>query len=893
MKRFQAAVLLILFGGSILSYLWYGRFHYHHRWWITATYLAAGAAVLFAFRIFPQRSRWGLSPMFPAGVGRVFGLPTLAGTVLIVTAGWFADGSVEAVGKTWGELPQYLLWAALQQFLLHHFLRRLSEVVLVGSQAEGFRRSVGGALLAACQFAVFHLPHPVLAPLTLAAALFWCLAFGRTPSLAAATLSHFLLAGTLLVTGQGRVLDSFGVGKPGFRYEGYGHGVQVAAGYGPHGEALIVTLPGPDRKTPSLVQVFSPDGRRQAAWTAFPEFGYSARMAVGELGYGPGDELAIVPGPGSGNPALVRIFTLEGRRLAEFPVGALSSGYGAYVSVVCGGLLLGAGPAPGAAPFVVWTDAAGKTLRQWDLSGRVDFVSGIKAWALPGKCPPDGLVVGGSEVSVNAAEFAVISNGETVRVPAYPATYGINLASLAAGEGEAAVAVAPGPLRGYPRWVRIFGLRGGKWEMLDDFVVAGPEPGAGLNLAALDLERDGTPELVVGEGSAFGFPPRVRVVDRFRQVLWEWDARGVRGGVARTDTDGHGRTRTWTDMDGHGRTRTDTDGRKRHAWTDSLESPLTDLAPFRGLELRIEAGGARGAQTVGHHLSGCPLEVGFQRQPVPALGSHALAGRTQRQQTFEPGGKLPGFVKILALEVDNQQQQSDGNPEDLDEPEEVGELGDHLVVHLHGNGQRACRMGQGEDPADQRSQEASLSPITEQCPSQQESDQTPGDEEDDHRSGHRDVIRRLRSQPLRPLQEAHQGLMSEPAKDGTADQVGPAPGRTKAPVHEVKSAVQQTPGHRDVQKVQQEVNPALQRNPRLLKKEDSHAHSLDQPGAGECQRETCSPAVIQQQVEKREAQVAQSNGHQVGSFHGRSPRKRSARLHGQGPGALSSPGQSI
>jgi hypothetical protein len=131
-------------------------------------------------------------------------------------------------------------------------------------------------------------------------------------------------------------------------------------------------------------------------------------------------------------------------------------------------------------------------------------------------------VVTGSEVSVNPAEFVVVSDRETVAVPAFPATYGLNLVPL---EGkEVAVAVSPGPLRGYPRWVRIFGKRLDQWEMLEDFVVPGPEPAAGLTLAVTDLEGDGTQELVVGEGTVPGYPPRVRVISLSREVVKDWEA---------------------------------------------------------------------------------------------------------------------------------------------------------------------------------------------------------------------------------------------------------------------------------------------------------------------------------------------------------------------------------
>jgi hypothetical protein len=171
---------------------------------------------------------------------------------------------------------------------------------------------------------------------------------------------------------------------------------------------------------------------------------------------------------------------------------------------------------------VVWTDARGNPLKRWDFSGQLPLVNGIKAWAVPGPCPPEALVLAGSEVSVNPADLFLWKSGRAVSIPVFPATYGLNVAVHSESSGPV-VAAAPGPLKGYPRWVRIFSLDDPVHAMLEDFVVPGPEPAAGGTVALVDLDGDGVSEIVLGEGSVAGSPPKIRVVDRQRQVLNAWE----------------------------------------------------------------------------------------------------------------------------------------------------------------------------------------------------------------------------------------------------------------------------------------------------------------------------------------------------------------------------------
>jgi len=125
-------------------------------------------------------------------------------------------------------------------------------------------------------------------------------------------MSQAVLSLLMLVFFKFSHLDQFEVGMNASRYEAYGDGVQVAAGYDSSGQARIVTAPGPDSGTPSLIRVFDQKGTRLAEWIAFPEFDFSAHLAIGELGFGAGEEVVVAPGPGPPNPPLVRIFDLQG-----------------------------------------------------------------------------------------------------------------------------------------------------------------------------------------------------------------------------------------------------------------------------------------------------------------------------------------------------------------------------------------------------------------------------------------------------------------------------------------------------------------------------------------------------------------------------------------------------
>jgi len=537
MKRYQALLFAGVFTGSILAYTWWGRFQYHHSALLAAVYAICGTVVV-ATHLVSRSSLKSLGLRLDnwRKASFVFGLFTLPAGLLILLLGSRSG----APGIPGHDLALYSLWALGQQFLLQCFLLPAMQGVVYplsrSSRTEAMeilperkdqlllRHGVLPAILAAVLFALLHLPQRELTFLTLIAGFAWCFCFTVAPSLPAAWISHAALGGLALIFFKPDLLGPFQVGPGGYRYEAYGDGVQVAAGYDAVGSPLVFTLPGPDQGRPSLVRVYSVDGKRRAEWVAFPEFDFSGRIAVGELGFGPGDEVVVTPGPGPANPAVVRIFSAEGRQLMEFNPD-LPAGFGAFPVVWNGQLAISVGPAPRQPAFTLFYSGNGELLRRWDLTRLGLFVNGVSACPYPlrkGSPAEPGILAWGTGISVNPSVFIEFHDGVALIRNTLPTTFGLNLIPLRARSGPA-VAVAPGPLIGYPPWIRIF-ADDGAWTMIGDWVAFDDRGAAGANLAAVDVDGDGIDELVVGEGCAPGRPPTVRIVDLEHRLLHQWNA---------------------------------------------------------------------------------------------------------------------------------------------------------------------------------------------------------------------------------------------------------------------------------------------------------------------------------------------------------------------------------
>ena len=254
-------------------------------------------------------------------------------------------------------------------------------------------------------------------------------------------------------------------------------------------------------------------------------------IAAGDTGFGPGDEIIAVPGPGAGNPSLVRIFNPAGEMLKEFRIEDpdFTVSYGLTVNVEGGNIYLAPGPAPRSSQVLAAYSPAGVMIKKWSLPGgqvtdEITFQNGIR-----GVLKDDGkkpvLLRWGSGIAVNPSVVAAADlAGENFDlIETFPATYGVNLALVELGDGDWGFAAAPGPLKGYPPWIKVFSASGG-WNPVRDMAPWEDEGSCGLNLAAVDVDGDGIDELVAGEGWGRDRPSLVRVLTLKGEILSQWEA---------------------------------------------------------------------------------------------------------------------------------------------------------------------------------------------------------------------------------------------------------------------------------------------------------------------------------------------------------------------------------
>jgi len=132
-----------------------------------------------------RRGEWGFSAsaLLP-GLWRAVAV-TFVAVLLIVGAG-AGIGTLHDRRDFLGSLAPLVLWGGAQQWVLQTVVLR--EAQRTSSRAKGI-------LIAAALFGLIHLPNPLLAPLTGAAAIVWCRLYDRHPNIIPLAFSHGL--GTL------------------------------------------------------------------------------------------------------------------------------------------------------------------------------------------------------------------------------------------------------------------------------------------------------------------------------------------------------------------------------------------------------------------------------------------------------------------------------------------------------------------------------------------------------------------------------------------------------------------------------------------------------------------------------------------------------------------------
>ena len=118
-----------------------------------------------------------------------------------------------------------------------------------------------------------------------------------------------------------------------------------------------------------------------------------------------------------------------------------------------------------------------------------------------------------SDISANPSTlFLYDIAGKSVRsLETLSTTFGINATWVRLADNGLGVAVAPGPLQGYPPLVLVVDLEGKKlWEFR-----AFEDP---------EAYGDGLDEVVLGEGIGPGRPSRVRIYRLDGQPVADWEA---------------------------------------------------------------------------------------------------------------------------------------------------------------------------------------------------------------------------------------------------------------------------------------------------------------------------------------------------------------------------------
>jgi len=168
--------------------LWSSRADIRNRW----AGITALCVIAFLLLDRPSLQRLGFGRPNPGGTRLVLTLSLVAAFFLILVV--LALGGQIEVGAVLLNLSRsggYVIWAAMQEFLLQSFFFTRCEVLFGSSEA---------AWAAATLFAAAHLPSPFLTAFALAGGLFFCEMFRRYRSLYPLIASHALLGLTLALT---------------------------------------------------------------------------------------------------------------------------------------------------------------------------------------------------------------------------------------------------------------------------------------------------------------------------------------------------------------------------------------------------------------------------------------------------------------------------------------------------------------------------------------------------------------------------------------------------------------------------------------------------------------------------------------------------------------------
>jgi hypothetical protein len=238
----------------------------------------------------------------------------------------------------------------------------------------------------------------------------------------------------------------------------------------------IITASGPGPANTALIKTYRSDGTAaRLHFTAFRKLAYGANITSADIDGDGVAEIIVGAGPGSENPALVRIFKADGTLLSEFtPFDSL---YGVNVAAA---------------------DLNG--------DGKVEIIVAPG----PGRDNPATVRI----FAYNSDTHEMAATG--VEFTAYDYLYGANVAAAdTEGDRLPELITAPGPGIQNPAAVKIWKLDTtkpvGAWtvEEVGNIALSG---NYGVNIAAGDADGDGKDEIVVGTGPDPAAVPTIKIL---------------------------------------------------------------------------------------------------------------------------------------------------------------------------------------------------------------------------------------------------------------------------------------------------------------------------------------------------------------------------------------------
>jgi sugar lactone lactonase YvrE len=271
----------------------------------------------------------------------------------------------------------------------------------------------------------------------------------------------------------------------------------------------IITGAGPGSANPALVKVFKSDGTPAGIEFVANDYKYGVNVAAGDIDNDGYDEIITAPGPGSTNPAEINIYDRYGSKIDGLSIVAYNYKYGA--NVACG---------------------------DFNGDGSYEIVTGT------GK---------GSENQAYVKIFVYDSAGQNmadsgINLLAYSTKFGVRVAAADIdGDGISELITAPGPGTSNKGLIKIWKIDTtsgiGQWSAtpIKEFTVKSKYYFS-VSIAGGDIEGDGSDEIITGAGPFSLATDKIMVYDgegnlysKFRAKITNYYGVNIAGGDLNED----------------------------------------------------------------------------------------------------------------------------------------------------------------------------------------------------------------------------------------------------------------------------------------------------------------------------------------------------------------------